>query len=447
MGRLTPPTPDLSPKHLPRAVQRLCARLHEHGHHAWLVGGCVRDSILAQWRKQATPGHWVAKDWDIATDATPERVTQIFRRVIPTGIEHGTVTVLQDGLPLEVTTLRVDAEYRDGRRPDSIQFVQTIEEDLARRDFTVNAIAFEPIDLQWVAPHGGLEDLERRCLKAVGDPAKRFAEDGLRVLRAARFVASLEFKLDAATEAAISPSLESYRQVSTERIRDEWNKAFAARKPSLAFEIMDAHDLLGITAPELQAATLPLSTILASVDAAGPSLALRLAALTASLEATPLDSSKAADKLLARLRYSNAERKSVTRLVEQQSLPLELPRGPELRRWLKKSGPELTTPLCSLARALLSAQQGDGGASNSATAQALDRFEERVAAELTTRPPLTVKQLAINGKTLMGRAGLKPGRHIGTLLESLLDFCIEDPANNTEEKLLAQVHALSPPVS
>ena len=217
----------LSRSGLPRPLLELCERLEQAGYRAWVVGGSVRDSLLAQLRGEATEQGWRAKDWDLATDATPEQVLPLFRRVIPTGIEHGTVTVLLGGLTFELTTLRADRSYSDGRRPEQIDFVQSIDEDLARRDFTVNAIAFEPTTETLIDPFDGLADLRARKLRAVGEPAQRFAEDGLRVLRAARLVATLEFELEEQTARAITPSLDTYRRVSAERIREEWNKAFA----------------------------------------------------------------------------------------------------------------------------------------------------------------------------------------------------------------------------
>lgn len=437
-------TPDLDPARLPRAVVEVCSRLKQKGHNAWLVGGCVRDSILAQWRGTSKPGHWVAKDWDIATDATPQRVMEIFRKVIPTGVEHGTVTVLHSGIPLEVTTLRVDAEYRDGRRPDSIEFVQSIEEDLARRDFTVNAIAFEPNECQWVAPHGGLSDLRNQCLRAVGDPARRFGEDGLRVLRAARFVATLEFELETDTLAAIRPSLESYRQVSAERIRDEWNKALSARQPSRAFVIMRDHGLLEITAPELgtslkaaQPGQLPPT--LQALNATPNKREVRLATLCSQLHPNCRDSAQAADRLMQHLRYSNAERKWVVRLVEHQELPVDLTPGPDLRRWLRKAGPDLVKDLLSVHRA----QQRARSTLPPGGADPCQLFEASIGAELATKPALRTGDLALNGKTLMSRAGLKPGRHIGILLEQLLELVLDDPKKNSEELLLKEALKLN----
>src|SRR5262249_10771287 len=155
----------------------------------------------------------VANDWDIATDARPDELLRTFPRAVPTGIEHGTITVVRDGHHYEVTTLRGEGTYSDGRRPDWVDFVDDITADLARRDFTVNAIAVDPVDGKLIDPHGGRADLGRKVLRAVGNPLERFSEDGLRVLRAARFVATLEFTLDPSTEQAIAPTLDTFRKV------------------------------------------------------------------------------------------------------------------------------------------------------------------------------------------------------------------------------------------
>src|SRR5580693_7414274 len=160
---------------IPRDVIDLCERLRSKGKRSWIVGGCVRDLLLGR----------AANDWDVATDARPKELLSIFPRAIPTGIEHGTVTVVKDGRHYGVTTLRGEGTYTDGRRPDWVEFVDDITADLARRDFTVNAIAIDPLDGRFIDPFGGRDDLSRKVLRAVGEPRERFAEDGLRVLRAA----------------------------------------------------------------------------------------------------------------------------------------------------------------------------------------------------------------------------------------------------------------------
>src|SRR5262245_52156251 len=188
---------------VPQDVFRIVDKLRQAGRYSWIVGGCVRDSLL---------GKPVA-DWDVATEARPNELMKIFPRAIPTGLQHGTVTLVMGGHHYEVTTLRGETSYTDGRRPDAIHFVEEIESDLARRDFTTNAIAVDPESGTLIDPFGGRRDLDARLIRAVGDPLERFSEDGLRVLRAARFSATLEFELDPATFSAIEPTLGTYRKV------------------------------------------------------------------------------------------------------------------------------------------------------------------------------------------------------------------------------------------
>ncbi len=428
---------------LPRSLLELCERLSAAGHRTWLVGGSVRDSLRAQLEGAASTHSWTTKDWDVATDAKPEQVMRVFRRVIPTGIEHGTVTVVFPDLQIEVTTLRADIGYADGRRPDQIGFVSDIEEDLARRDFTVNAIAFEPLSERLFDPFGGLADLRARRLRAVGEASRRFAEDGLRVLRAARFVATLGFELDAETARAIRPSLDTYRKVSAERIREEWNKAFRASEPSRAFAIMQEHGLLEITAPELSALAEQvtpsgnrLARALGHLDRCPVRMELRLAALLAEIAPDPKSSAGAADGLLARLRYSNAERKFITRLIQHQHLPLALTTtDAELRHWLRRVGPDLVSDLCALARARM--DDPDGGS------KALSAFQNRVQAALALNPVLSLGGLAIDGNRLITEAGVERGRAVGTTLEALLVRVIDDPTLNTPEWLLDEARNMA----
>src|SRR5262245_58290441 len=225
-------SPDLVPliAKVPEDVLGICRRLREKGKRGWIVGGGVRDLLRGG----------EAKDWDVATDARPDDVIQMFRKVIPTGLQHGTVTVVKRGVHYEVTTLRGEGAYSDGRRPDSVEFVDDITADLARRDFTMNAMAIDPVDGHLIDPFDGQKDLQNRVIRAVGDPNERFAEDGLRVLRAARFSATLDCTIDPDTERAMgtSRSHDTFRRVSAERVRDEWLKAMRARRPSIAFEAM-----------------------------------------------------------------------------------------------------------------------------------------------------------------------------------------------------------------
>ena len=443
-------------KAIPADVRALSARLREGGFRAWAVGGAVRDELLSDLSGERLE----RKDWDIATDARPEDVTRLFRRVIPTGIQHGTVTVLLDGGQYEVTTLRGETRYTDGRRPDSVYFVDDIKDDLARRDFTINAIAYDVLDDRLIDPFGGVADLETRTLRAVGDPATRFSEDGLRVLRAARFVATLEVKLEAGTERAIEPSLPSYAKVSAERIRDEWLKAMKGRRPSRAFDVMQRHGLLAITAPELlesvgceqnrHHAFDVWNHALRCLDECPPEPVLRVAGLfhdvgkprSRALSEKTQDftfydhdriGAEMAEPILSRLRFSNDERSRVVSLIRHHILCYdETWSDAAVRRWLRRVGPELAPDLYALGRADVLAK-GKDPKDDLARLVALEAHAARLVA---AGAALGAKDLAADGRVLMQELGLSPGREIGELLRALLEEVVEDPALNEREKLV-----------
>ncbi len=219
--------------------------LQQAGYQAWIVGGAVRDLLL----ERARPGG----DFDLATSARPGEVKALFRRVIPTGEAHGTVTVAMRGALMEVTTFRGEGAYLDGRRPASVTFLDDVEADLARRDFTVNAMAWDPLGGRFRDPFGGQEDLRRRLLRAVGDAAARFAEDGLRPYRAARFAAQLGFELEPITAAAIPGALAVARRVAAERVAEELSRLVMAPHARQGLRLLDASGLLGLALPELAA--------------------------------------------------------------------------------------------------------------------------------------------------------------------------------------------------
>jgi tRNA nucleotidyltransferase (CCA-adding enzyme) len=446
---------------IPRAVLALCARLSEGGFRAWVVGGCVRDILLSEMEGKDAASAGIRNDWDLATDAHPEDVTRLFPRVIPTGIQHGTVTVMERGVGYEVTTLRGETTYSDGRRPDQVVFVDDITRDLARRDFTINAIAYDPILDRIIDPFEGVSDLRARLLKAVGDPAERFTEDGLRVLRAARFVATLEVQLDPATERAIEPSLETYRKVSAERIRDEWQKAMKARRPSRAFDVMKDHGLLAITAPELMESVGCQQNRYHAFDVWGHAMhcldacpndaGLRVAGL---LHDVGKPRSRAwSDKnddytfyeherigaemtepLLERLRFSNEERDRIVRLVRHHLVCYE-PAWTDaaVRRWLQRVGPDILEDLYELNRADVLAKGKDA----SADLERLEQLKAHVERVVAAGAALSTRDLAIGGADLM-KLGLRPGPLFGEILRTLLDEVIEDPTKNEPGVLLAR---------
>lgn len=448
---------------VPLEVRELCQRLKEAGHRSWIVGGCVRDELL---RAQAGTSRAPRGDWDVATSARPEQVMKLFRRVIPTGVQHGTVTVLLREGQYEVTTLRGEAGYTDGRRPDAVYFVDDIRDDLARRDFTINAIAYDVLEDKLIDPFGGASDLARRVLRAVGNPAERFAEDGLRVLRGARFVATLEVELEAETARAIQPSLDSYRKVSAERIRDEWLKTMKAARPSRAFEVMKDHGLLAITAPEMLESVGCAQNryhafdvwghALSCLDQAPAAPVLRVAALLHDVgkPRSRAFSDKTNDytfyeherigaemvePMLSRLRFSNEERQHIVALVRHHLICYdESWSDAAVRRWLRRVTPELLPDLYRLNEADVLGK-GRDVSGDLANLTALKAHVERV---LAAGAALSTRDLAVDGRILMTELSLKPGPELGRILRALLDEVVEDPSRNQRETLLERARSL-----
>jgi tRNA nucleotidyltransferase (CCA-adding enzyme) len=407
-----------------------------------------------------------ANDWDIATDARPPDLLRIFPRAIPTGVEHGTVTVVRGPHHYEVTTLRGEGTYTDGRRPDWVEFVDDITADLARRDFTVNAIAVDPLDGKLIDPFDGRGDLARGLLRAVGDARERFAEDGLRVLRAARFVATLELALDPATEAAIRPTLDTYRKVAHERVRDEWVKTMKARAPSRAFEVMRRTGILEVTCPELlEGVGMEQNKWhaydvwrhgLECLDACQADPVLRIAALLHDVgkprtrawsdktsDYTFYDHDRVgaeiAEPICARLRFSNDDRARIVALVRFHLFHYSDEwTDAAVRRWIRRVGPERVPDLYVLNAADVRAK----GRDFEPDLKALASLEAHVARVLAAGAAMSTRDLKINGHDLMKELGVKPGKVIGEVLDALLEAVTSDPALNEREALLARARVL-----
>ena len=442
---------------IPADVHFILQRLRERGKRGWVVGGCVRDLLRGK----------EPKDWDVATDATPQEVQAAFAKVIETGIQHGTVTVMVEQRPYEVTTLRGESAYSDGRRPDRVEFVNDITADLARRDFTCNAIALDPLAGQVVDPFGGQRDLAAGLLRAVGDPVERFAEDGLRVLRAARFAATLGARIDEPTLRAMgdSRSLATFRKVSPERIREEWLKSMRASRPSVAFETMLHTGLLAIIAPELVESVGCTQNryhaydvwghAMACLDACEPEPVLRMSALlhdigkprTRAFSAKTNDwtfyeheavGAEIADPLLMRLKFSNEEREHIVQLVRHHLLCYTTDwTDAAVRRWLRRVGADLAPDLYRLGRADALGK----GLPTDGDLERIAELEARAARVLASGSALSIRDLAIGGRELM-ELGMAPGPAMGQVLTQLLEKVLDDPERNTREILLAEARTV-----
>ena len=400
---------------VPKNVFKICEILQHHDETGFLVGGSIRDLLSGS----------VPEDWDLATTATPEKMMKIFRKVIPTGIDHGTVTVLMGGDAFEVTTLRSEKGYSDGRHPDSVKFVTSIDDDLARRDFTINAIAWNPLSDTIHDPFGGREDLEKRRIIAVGDARQRFEEDGLRIMRAARFAATLEFEIEPSTLAAIATNAQRLENVSKERKRDEFRKLILANNPSSGLRILVDNHLFQYVClghpPEDPAS--PWEVPYDLVDAVPAVIHLRLSALWYNVPPAFLA------EWLGRFLLDKRTGKMVSHLAV--FFPFRYDESwsdIELRTLVSQVGKQYMADFLQLVDAHAFA----GTISSDLAASFVQRLE-RLDWE---NSPLSIGELAVNGKDLIQNTGISPGPEVGALLQMLLEHVLERPAANEREKLL-----------
>jgi putative nucleotidyltransferase with HDIG domain len=430
-------------------LQEIAAAFNRAGRQVFLVGGAVRDMFLGT----------EAQDWDLATDARPEEVASLFRRVIPTGIRHGTVTIRHKGHSIEVTTFRTESAYSDGRRPDHVEYASTIEEDLSRRDLTMNAIALALPGGERVDPFRGYDDIKARRIRCVGDPRERFREDGLRPLRAVRFASQLGFSVDGETLAAIPASLATTARVSPERVRDEIDKIAASQRPSIALRLMEISGLLGLVLPELAACrgveqkgfhrfdvldhSLLACDYAARLEAPQP---VRLAALfhdigkpaTRRLDDSGVWTFYRHEKVSAdlarniglRLRYPNALIKAMVHLIEEHMFHYDAAwTDAAVRRLIIRIGKENLDDMYTLRRADAYATAG------LESPGFLAPLVSRIDGVLARDSALSLRDLAVSGTDLMDR-GVQRGKALGIILKELLEAVLEDPALNTREKLL-----------
>jgi tRNA nucleotidyltransferase (CCA-adding enzyme) len=415
---------DTAPEQLSRAVippevLEVLETLERAGFKAYLVGGSIRDLL------RGAP----AKDYDVATSARAERVVQLFRRVVPTGIKHGTVTVLARQRGVEVTTFRGEGAYADGRRPDSVTFLEDIVEDLARRDFTINAMAFNPARREFVDPFGGLQDLRAGLLRCVGNPRQRFSEDGLRCLRAVRFASVLNLSIERDTLAAIPLELDTFSKVAVERVREELCKLLVGAHPGFGVRLLGSTGLLSRILPELVEEVSSKEAerhLEARIEALAPELELRLAGLL--WELAPSLALPAAE----RLRFPRKTQELLASLWRHRGFTdAHVPDQASLRRAIAACGRTAVGPLLDLAAAQAKAEGGGD------RLERIEALRTRVRAALAANPPLSVGELALDGRQIMEALGEKPGPRVGQAARFLLDQVLEDPSLNSREAMNA----------
>lgn len=431
---------------LPNDVKYIIEKLEASGHQAYAVGGCVRDCIMGR----------IPADWDITTSAKPMEIKRIFSHTIDTGLQHGTVTVLRNHVGYEVTTYRVDGDYSDGRHPDSVSFTSDLTEDLARRDFTINAMAYNDRD-GLVDVFFGKEDLNNGIIRAVGEPKQRFTEDALRMLRALRFSAQLNFEIEAATYEAITELAQSITQVSAERICVELTKLITSDHPKKLEQIY--HTGLGkYILPEFDAMmeceqntphhcyTVGMHT-LEAMNNISPERHLRFAMLLHDVakpeckttdekgvdhfHGHPAVGAKKAKAIMRRLKMDNDTIDKVCNLVEYHDCRPEL--GLKyVRRLMAKTGMTVYPDLFYVKKADILAQSQYKREDKLYNLQEFERLYEEILAK---NQCVRLSDLQVKGKDLID-AGIKPGPLLGKILNRLLEQVVEDPALNKADILI-----------
>ena len=435
---------------IPPQVLELAQILNDAGHSAYIVGGSVRDILLGK-----TP-----KDWDLTTDAVPKEITRIFEeagmKTIPTGEDYGTITIHFDDDDYEITTYRLESDYSDARRPKAVAFSKDLKEDLARRDLTINAIAFDPLTGELVDPFGGQEDLEKGIIKAVGRPEERFHEDALRLMRAIRFASRFNFELDEDTKKAIARNSDRLRYVSAERIKKELDGILLSPKPSVGIQLLHDAGLLKIVLPEVDVLdSVPQQSpwhhknvfghTMDVVNAAPPRLDVRWATLLHDIgkekarvrDETGRDrfighdkiSAELAEPILRRLKFDNTTIKKIVRLIFLHQAE------PEKRNKIKHFIRHLGVDYLEDWKAM---RLADIGAHKPEKIQAgMDKYGARAAQIddiLAKKEPYMISQLAVNGDELQ-EVGVPRGPIVGKVLKGLLDLVIMNPEKNTKQFL------------
>ncbi len=438
-------------------------KFRNHNFELFLVGGAVRNIVLG--RKPV--------DWDLASNATPAQVIKLFRHVIPTGINHGTVTIRFKRQSYEITTYRIDGTYSDSRRPDSVEYTANIYEDLKRRDFTINAMAYSLRHNKLIDPHGGRRDIANQLVRTVGNPLERFSEDGLRIIRGLRFATALNFKIDPDTFSAMKKRLNYLETVSIERIRDEFNKILLSPRPSRGIELIRELGALSLFSPELEACanfhrdSLPrgrdlYAHLLCVCDYLPDSdLEMRFAGLfhdvgipqssttrgdgTTCAPGHERISSEIAGSFCKRFKYPNAFEKRSCALISHHMFQIQDGgNAKQVRRFIHRVGRDLVFDLLNFKNADLAGKKGPFYDETCSEKKLLTppefpeiaKTRKTVIAIFESDNALSIKDLAVNGNDLHSKAGIPRSRIMGTILELLLEAVLDDPAMNTPERLI-----------
>ena len=439
---------------IPWQCQEILDRFKEHGVQAYLVGGCVRDQLLG--RKP--------NDWDICTEALPDQVREIFKdyKVILTGLQHGTVTVLLNSMPVEITTYRIDGEYEDNRHPKEVFFTDSLQEDLSRRDFTINAMAYHP-DVGVVDYFGGMEDLKKGIVRCVGEAACRYQEDGLRILRAIRFACVLHFQFEEETEKAISDYNYLLKNIAKERIQVEFDKIITSSWAAYGLELLVKLHCMEYIIPELchtwefdqRGGRHQYDVFMHSVKAVSyifPSVPLRLTMLLHDIgkpfvwqPESDRDlfpdhgrvGAELAGKILNRMRYDKKTITKVKTLIGEHERPLQ-PNPACVRHAVRELGEEGLRDLLEVKRADIRAH-GEGKWLE--VLKIFDAIEDSLDGVIKRGECCSLKELAVSGKDMVS-LGFR-GKEVGEVLNNLLEEVLQEPDKNNREYLLQEAQEWS----
>ena len=443
---------------LPKNVDKIINALYAAGYEAYAVGGCVRDSILGR----------VPNDWDITTSAKPEEVKAIFKRTVDTGLKHGTVTVLFGKEMYEVTTYRIDGEYEDSRHPKSVEFTANLKEDLLRRDFTINAMAYNDTE-GLVDIFGGMDDIDKKIIRCVGNAKERFTEDALRLLRAVRFAAQLDYDIDVKTLEAIKTLAMNLTKISAERIRTELQKLLVSKHPEKIITLYET-GVSGVILPEfdlmmetdqntphhmysvgIHTIEALKNSVIFDEDLSEDDIkVLRLTLLfhdcgkpaAKTVDETGKDhfkghayiSEKIASDIMHRLKYDNNTLNKVRRLVRYHDHRRKLTE-PRVRRTIVEISKELIPIWLIVRRCDISAQSM---MERDIKLKDIDDFESMFKIIVKRGDCLSIKELALTGKDLMD-SGVDPGPGLGRILDLMFEDVLDDPSHNTKEWLLSRI--------